>query len=91
MHPPLALTHPHIQHVFNAHHDESRLTLPRSRPRDVSFAATRRPIKQNPSADFFAVSLVNFRVLKRINNIETNLLFEIVHAADAAKSYGRAL
>jgi len=91
VHSSLALAHPHIEHVFDAHDDEARLTFTRRSSRNVSFAATRRAIEQNPAADFLAVGFVNFRVLKRINNIKANLLFEVIHAANAGKGHGRAL
>src|SRR5262245_12713543 len=52
---PLALADPHVEYVGQADGDELRAQFARRGPRDVSLAAARRAVKQQPPAQRLTV------------------------------------
>jgi hypothetical protein len=86
----LALANPHVEHVGNAHGDEAGLHFTRRRARQVRLAAARRAVHQNAAAGLLAIGLVNLRVRQRVNDLEADLFFDVLHASDVGKADTRA-
>jgi hypothetical protein len=77
----LALPEPHGEHILEPHPEKRRAQLPGCRARDVCLAAPRRPVQEHASACALAVRGVELGMLKGVDDLEADLLFDVLHSA----------
>src|SRR5262249_1031577 len=85
----LALTDPHFEDVVDADGHESRLYFSSGSTCHMRFAASWRAVHQNAAANGFAISLVEFGMFQRVNDLHPNLFLDGVHSSHIFESDGR--
>ncbi len=87
----LALSDVHIQHVVEAHGEETGLHLTGGGPRQVRLAAAGRPVHEDAAAGPLAVGLVELGMAERVDDLHADLFLQRRHPADVVESERRAL
>ena len=73
---------PHVEHVVDADGEEAGVDFAGGGAGEVGFAAAGRAVHEDASAGGFAVGLVEFGVLERVDDFHADFVLEGVHSAD---------
>ena len=78
----LAFPEPHAEHVFEPHPEKGRAQLACRRARHVCLSTPGRPVQEYASPGALSVRGVELGMLKGVDDLEADLLFDILHPAD---------
>jgi hypothetical protein len=82
---PFARPDPHIEHLVDPDSHEAGPDFPGGSAGQVSLAAPGRAVHEDAATDRLAVGPVQLRVAKWMDDLDPDLVFHLVHAADVGE------
>jgi hypothetical protein len=81
----LAFTEVHPEHLVDADRDELGVDLAGRRTGEIRLAAPGRAVEEDPAAGLLAVRAEELRLGERVDDLHTDLVLQLFHAADVGE------